>query len=141
MKAATILALLIGTNAIRLTDPTKKHSYPDAARILHLDPKTEFPDYPAGSIKQLDEGLCRSTDCGYKPKANKPKKELDSDKEAAEKVKAPPVAEDATEAKKDKKDKKAVKPAEEEKKEEAKASDKKAAHPSSEGSDKPHLSK
>lgn len=68
MKTTAILALLVGTNAIRLTDPGKGHKYPDAARILHLDPNTEFPDYPAGSIKQLDDGICRSTDCGFKPK-------------------------------------------------------------------------
>ena len=138
MKAATILALLIGTNAIRLTDPTKKHSYPDAARILKLDPNTEFPDYPEGSIKQLDEGLCRSTDCGNKP-SKKSKKELDSEKEAATKIKAPAVAEDATDGKKDKKgavkDKahKAEKPAEEEKKgEESKTTS--AKKPAAEGS-------
>ena len=74
MKAATILALLIGTNAIRLTDPPKTHRYPNAARHLGVNPDTEFPDYPDGSIKQLDDGICRSTDCGYKPKL---KKEVD----------------------------------------------------------------
>ena len=51
MKAATILALLIGTNAMRLADAPKKHTYKNAARILHLDPNTEFPDYPEGEIK------------------------------------------------------------------------------------------
>ena len=100
MKAATILALLIGTNAIRLSDPGKAHSYPDAARILKLDPNTEFPDYPEGAIKQLDDGLCRSSDCGEKPKKKKAKK-VKSFGSDTSKVNASPVAVESTDAKKD----------------------------------------
>ena len=76
MKAATILALLLGTNAIRLTDePSKKHTFPVASKILGINPDTEFPDdYPAGSIKQLDDGICRSSDCGHKTQDKKEKK-------------------------------------------------------------------
>ena len=66
MKSATILALLIGTNAMRLADPPKKHTYPNAARHLNMNPDTEIPDYPEGEIKQLDDGLYRSSDCGEK---------------------------------------------------------------------------
>ena len=72
MKAATILALLIGTNAIRLTEePKHGHTFPVAAKILGINPDTEFPDRPAGAVKQLDEGICRSSDCGFKPKVKK----------------------------------------------------------------------
>ena len=93
MKTATILALLIGSNAMRLTDPTKTHRYPDAARILKLDPDTEFPDYPDGSIKQLDDGVCRSTDCDFKTTAKK----VETKSEPSE-VKASPVSEEAKKA-------------------------------------------
>ena len=66
MKVATILAFLIGAIAIRLIDPAKTHKYPHAARSLKMDPNTEFPDYPKGSIRQLDDGICRNSDCGEK---------------------------------------------------------------------------
>ena len=101
MKAATILALLIGTNAIRLSDPGKTHSYPDAARILKLDPNTPFPDYPEGAIKQLDDGLCRSSDCGEKPKKKKVKKVSDFGSDTSKVNASPPVAVESADAKKD----------------------------------------
>ena len=95
MKAATILALLVGTNAIRLTDePIKKHTFPVASKILGINPDTEFPDdYPAGSIKQLDDGICRSSDCGHKTQEKKEKKVVGSGSD--KKVSAKPKKDEA----------------------------------------------
>ena len=99
MKAATILALLIGTNAMRLDDAPKKHTYKNAARILHLDPNTEFPDYPEGEIKQLDEGLCRSSDCGKKSVTKTEANKVEQTGSATAVSKGTPLAEASVEAK------------------------------------------
>ena len=73
MKLSAILVLLGATNAIQLTD-VKATVHPEwrhegLSALLHLPATTEYPNYPAGSIEQLDDGVCRQSGCGQDKEA------------------------------------------------------------------------
>ena len=65
--SAVILVLLGATDAIQLQKPAKTNlelQHEGLSELLHLPANTEYPNYPAGAIEQLDDGVCRKTGCG-----------------------------------------------------------------------------
>ena len=68
MKLSAVILALLGatsTEAIQIrsmTNPAFVHE--GLSALLHLPANTEYPNYPAGSIEQLDDGVCRKTGCG-----------------------------------------------------------------------------